>query len=175
MVKNNWDIVAQNFPPEKVIELKRLFAKLMVKHNEETDYIINDPNFRYEMQNHIGCILYAVNHWVFDVEVKQLIEQYKTDRVNEILPDKMQVARELWVISRKAIGVRDKILALQEYSKLMGYDTEEDVNKNVATQNVILLTDNGSNLNWEEKLRNNQVELQEKADKILGLDDEVKH
>lgn len=175
MVKNNWDIVAQNFPPEKVIELKKLFAKLMAKYNEETDYILNDPNFRYEMQNHIGCILYAINNWVFDVEVKQLIEQFKTDRVAEILPDKMQVARELWAISRKAHGVRDKILALQEYSKLMGYDIEEDTNKNTATQNVILLTDNGSNLNWEEKLRNNQVELQDKADRILGLDDEVKH
>lgn len=175
MLKNNWDIVSQNFPPEKVTELKRLFALLMAKYDEDTELVLNDTKFRLAMQNHIGCLLYAINNWTFDVEVKNLINYFKTDGVSEILPSKVQIAQEFLAISRKAIGVRDRILALQEYSKLMGYDKDEDFNKNTTTQNVILLADNGSNLNWEEKLRTNQFELQDKADKILGLDDEVKH
>lgn len=173
MANNTWDIIAQNFPPEVIPKLKDLFAKTMAKYDEDTSAVLNDAEFSLAMQGHIGCKLWAINNWTFDLEIKKLIDHYKTDGVNEILPSKAQIAQKLLSIADKAYNTRDKILALQEYSKIMGFDKDETAIESNSNQSVILVTDNGSNLSWEEKLRKNQYELQANVDKILGLDDEV--
>lgn len=173
MANNTWDIIAQNFPPDAIPKLKQAFAKAMAKHDEDTDAVLNDTDFSVAMQGNIGCKLWAINNWSYDLEIKKLIEHYKTDAVAEILPSKAQIAQKLLAIADKAYNIRDKIFALQEYSKIMGFDKEETATQTGSNQSVILVTDNGSNLNWEEKLRKNQYELQANADKVLGLDDEV--
>lgn len=75
-------------------------------------------------------------------------------------------------LAKRAIGTRDKILALEAYSKIMGFDRDDIQRQTGATQNVILVTDNGTDMSWEEKLATNQLTLQKKADSVLGLDDD---
>ena len=176
MTINNWDLVAQFFPPEKIPELRELFARLMAKYDENTNHVLNDPEFDFAMNGNISCKLYAINTWQFDLEIKNRIAYYKNDGLDKILPNKMQVAQMYLTIAQKSLNPRDKILALAEYGKIMGFNDEETVQTG-STQNVILVTDNGSNMSWEEKLARNQFELQEKADKVLGLDEDeaVKH
>lgn len=171
MAVNNWDIIAQFFSPEEIKGLKDLFARLMVKYHENTDSILQDKEFVYQVRD-VACRLYIINEWRFDKEVEQRILHYQSEGLETILPNKMQVAGMYMELAKRSIGTRDKILALEAYSKIMGFDRDDNQRQTGATQNVILVTDNGTDMSWEEKLASNQLTLQKKADSVLGLDND---
>lgn len=171
MTTNNWDIVAQFYSPDEIVELKDLFARLMVKYHENADGILQDKEFIYRVRD-VACRLYIINEWRFDVDVEKRILHYQSEGLDTILPNKMQVAGMYMDLAKRAIGTRDKILALEAYSKIMGFDQDDNQRQSGATQNVILVTDNGTDMSWEEKLASNQLTLQKKADSVLGLDDD---
>lgn len=175
MTANNWDIVRKMFHPDKVVQLKELFAKLMAKYNEDTDLVLNDFEFVQAMQGSIACRLYAINNWTFDHEVKNLINQYKTKKLDEILPSELEVAQMYYDLYKKSMSPKDKILALDKYREARGFSKSTDSQQTTATQNVLLLRDNGSEMEWNEKLSANQVNLIQKAQELLDKHNETKH
>lgn len=173
---NNWDnLIEKYFPADEIPKLKELFAKLMAKYDYDTDMVLNDAEFYKAFNGDVGCRMWAINNWSFDPDIKLRIEYYLDQGANEILPSKARIARMILDISQKCHNPRDKLNALKEYVELMGFNKEEQTVNAGATQNVILVTDNGSDMTWEEKLRKNQYDIQKRADEVLGLDDETKH
>lgn len=175
-MSSNWDnFIERYFSEEEISNLKEVFARIMAKYNSNADYVLNDPEYNYAFKGHTACMLLAINNWKFDPEIKLRIEYYLDEGANEILPSKNKIAQMYLDIANKAINPKDKLMALDRYAELMGYTDDDKVSENQSTTGVMLITDNGSTLSWEEKLKQNQYELQKKADEMLGLNNDVKH
>lgn len=165
----NWksDYIAVRFDPELIPAMKKEYAKLLAVHKRDSDKAFVDPQMDIIFKFDVSAKLYAKNNWVFDDEVVKLTEHYLNDGLADVLPTKQKVAQMLWDMAMDSHNTRDRILALKEYAEIMGFaETNEQVEK--AVQNVILLTDNGDNLTWEEKMRMQQHALKAKAEKLLA-------
>lgn len=165
----NWksDYIAVRFDPELIPAMKKEYAKLLAVHKRDSDKAFVDPQMDIIFKFDVSAKLYAKNNWVFDDEVVKLTEHYLNDGLADVLPTKQKVAQMLWDMAMDSHNTRDRILALKEYAEIMGFaETNEQVEK--AVQNVILLTDNGDNLTWEEKMRMQQHALKEQAEKLLA-------
>ena len=165
----NWksDYIAVRFDPELIPAMKREYAKLLAIHKRDSDKAFVDPQMDIIFKFDVSAKLYAKNNWVFDDEVVKLTEHYLNDGLSDVLPTKEKVAQMLWDIAMDSHNTRDRILALKEYGEIMGFgENSEQMEK--AIQNVILLTDNGDNLTWEEKMRMQQHALKEQAEKLLA-------
>lgn len=165
----NWksDYIAVRFDPELIPAMKKEYAKLLAVHKRDSDKAFVDPQMDIIFKFDVSAKLYAKNNWVFDDEVVNLTEHYLNDGLADVLPTKQKVAQMLWDMAMDSHNTRDRILALKEYAEIMGFaETNEPVEK--AVQNVILLTDNGDNLTWEEKMRMQQHALKEQAEKLLA-------
>jgi len=165
----NWksDYIAVRFDPELIPAMKKEYAKLLAVHKRDSDKAFVDPQMDIIFKFDVSAKLYAKNNWVFDDEVVKLTEHYLNDGLADVLPTKQKVAQMLWDMVMDSHNTRDRILALKEYAEIMGFaETNEQVEK--AVQNVILLTDNGDNLTWEEKMRMQQHALKAKAEKLLA-------
>ena len=165
----NWksDYIAVRFDPELIPAMKREYAKLLAIHKRDSDKAFVDPQMDIIFKFDVSAKLYAKNNWVFDNEVVKLTEHYLNEGLSDVLPTKEKVAQMLWDIAMDSHNTRDRILALKEYGEIMGFsENSEQMEK--AIQNVILLTDNGDNLTWEEKMRMQQHALKEQAEKLLA-------
>lgn len=165
----NWksDYIAVRFDPELIPAMKKEYAKLLAVHKRDSDKAFVDPQMDIIFKFDVSAKLYAKNNWVFDDEVVKLTEHYLNDGLADVLPTKQKVAQMLWDMAMDSHNTRDRILALKEYAEIMGFaESNEQVEK--AVQNVILLTDNGDNLTWEEKMRMQQHALKEQAEKLLA-------
>lgn len=165
---NNWNVLIENyFSDEQISEQKEIFAKLMAKYNCNTEIVFNDPEFYKAFNGDTGCRLLAINNWAYDPDIKIRIAYYRNEGADKILPTRNELARMYLDIANKAIDVRDKILALNKYSELMGFNGKDNDVVSTLTNNVLLIKDNGNTSNWEEKLLKQQYEIQQKADEIL--------
>lgn len=165
----NWksDYIAVRFDPELIPAMKKEYAKLLAVHKRDSDKAFVDPQMDIIFKFDVSAKLYAKNNWVFDDEVVKLTEHYLNDGLADVLPTKQKVAQMLWDMAMDSHNTRDRILALKEYAEIMGFaESNEQVEK--AVQNVILLTDNGDKLTWEEKMRMQQHALKEQAEKLLA-------
>ena len=165
----NWksDYIAVRFSPDEIPVMKRDYAKLLVKWKRDGDKAFVDPQMDIIFKFDISAKLYAKNNWIFDEEVIQLTEHYLNDGLADVLPTREKIAQMMLDIVHDTHNTRDKILALKEYAELMGFNSESNV-VTEAVQNVILLTDNGSELTWEEKMRQQQHNLKEQAESLLA-------
>lgn len=165
----NWksDYIAVRFDPELIPAMKKEYAKLLAVHKRDSDKAFVDPQMDIIFKFDVSAKLYAKNNWVFDDEVVKLTEHYLNDGLADVLPTKQKVAQMLWDIAMDSHNIRDRILALKEYGEIMGF-CENSEQTERAIQNVILLTDNGDNLTWEEKMRMQQHALKEQAEKLLA-------
>ena len=165
----NWksDYIAVRFDPELIPAMKKEYAKLLAVHKRDSDKAFLDPQMDIIFKFDISAKLYAKNNWVFDDEVVKLTEHYLNDGLADVLPTKQKVAQMLWDIAMDSHNTRDRILALKEYGEIMGFGENSEQTER-AIQNVILLTDNGDNLTWEEKMRMQQHALKEQAEKLLA-------
>lgn len=165
----NWksDYIAVRFDPELIPAMKREYAKLLAIHKRDSDKAFVDPQMDIIFKFDVSAKLYAKNNWVFDDEVVKLTEHYLNEGLSDVLPTKEKVAQMLWDIATDSHNTRDRILALKEYGEIMGFG-ENSAQTERAIQNVILLTDNGDNLTWEEKMRMQQHALKEQAEKLLA-------
>lgn len=165
----NWksDYIAVRFDPELIPAMKREYAKLLAIHKRDSDKAFVDPQMDIIFKFDVSAKLYAKNNWVFDDEVVKLTEHYLNEGLSDVLPTKEKVAQMLWDIAMDSHNTRDRILALKEYGEIMGFG-ENSAQTERAIQNVILLTDNGDNLTWEEKMRMQQHALKEQAEKLLA-------
>lgn len=166
----NWktDYIAVKFDPVEIPQMKKGYAKLLAIHNRDSEKAFVDPQMDIIFKFDISAKLYAKNNWVFDDEVKKLVEYYLDGGIADILPTKEKVAKMLFNIAQDTYTTKDKILALKEYADLMGFSSKDKEQQSGNVQNVILLTDNGDNLTWEEKMRKQQFELKEQAEKMLS-------
>lgn len=165
MSKSNWNNIIENvYRPEQVVEFKRKFAKLLVKHENDLDRIFNEREFLILFDGDVACQLYAYNHWAYDSEVLEFKREVIESGMEELLPDEIEVARMIFNIAEKSHSPSDKLAALREYSKLRGFDKGADTQTN--GQNVVIITDKGNTTSWEETLLKNQHELQEKGKQI---------
>lgn len=165
----NWknDYIAVRFDPELIPAMKREYAKLLAIHKRDSDKAFIDPQMDIIFKFDVSAKLYAKNNWVFDDEVVKLTEHYLNEGLSDVLPTKEKVAQMLWDIAMDSHNTRDRILALKEYGEIMGFQENSEQTER-AIQNVILLTDNGDNLTWEEKMRMQQHALKEQAEKLLA-------
>ena len=154
----NWtsDYIAVRFSPDEIPIMKKQYAKLLARCQRDSDKAFIDPQMDIIFKFDVSAKLYAKNNWVFDEEIISLVEHYLNDGLIDVLPTKEDTH-----------NAREKILALKEYSEIMGFSDSGEATES-AVQNVILLTDNGSELTWEEKMRQQQHNLKEQAENLLA-------
>ena len=165
----NWksDYIAVRFSPDEIPVMKKQYAKLLARWQRDSDKAFTDPQMDIIFKFDVSAKLYAKNNWIFDEEVITFVEHYLNDGLVDVLPNKEKIAQMLLDIAHNTYNAREKILALKEYSEIMGF-SDSGEQKEGATQNVILLPDNGSYLTWEEKVRQQQHNLKEQAQKALA-------
>ena len=165
----NWktDYIAVRFSPDEIPAMKREYAKLLATYKRDSGKAFTDPQMDIIFKFDVSAKLYAKNNWVFDEEIVKLTEHYLNDGLSEVLPTREKVAQMMLDIVHDTYNTRDKILALKEYAELMGFNSGSEA-VGTAVQNVILLTDNGSELTWEEKMRQQQHNLKEQAESLLA-------
>lgn len=165
----NWktDYISTKFSPEDVAVMKDKYAKLLAYHNRDSDKAFIDPQMDIIVKFDIAAKLYIKNNWVFLPEILEKVEYYLTDAIADVLPNKEKVAQLMFAIASDTHNPRDKIYALKEYAEIRGFTATEQ-NSSGGVQNVILVTDNGDNLTWEEKMRMQQHNLAETAERMLS-------
>ena len=165
----NWksDYIAVRFSPDEIPVMKKQYAKLLARWQRDSDKAFTDPQMDIIFKFDVSAKLYAKNNWIFDEEVITFVEHYLNDVLVDVLPNKEKIAQMLLDIAHNTHNAREKILALQEYSKVMGFSDGGEQNES-AVQNVILLADNGDTINWEEKMRKQQHNLKEQAETLLS-------
>ncbi|HHV6356553.1 TPA: hypothetical protein ACUMPZ_001764 [Haemophilus influenzae] len=165
----NWksDYIAVRFSPDEIPIMKKQYAKLLARCQRDSDKAFIDPQMDIIFKFDVSAKLYAKNNWVFDEEIISLVEHYLNDGLIDVLPTKEKIAKMLLDIAEDTHNAREKILALKEYSEIMGFSDSGEATES-AVQNVILLTDNGSELTWEEKMRQQQHNLKEQAENLLA-------
>lgn len=168
----NWktDYIAAKFSPEQVSVMKEEYAKLLAKHNRDSEKAFLDPQMDIITKFDLPAKLYIKNNWIFNVEILERVEHFLSKGVSEILPTKEQIAQRILNIANRAYDNDDELKALKEYTSLMGFNKEQQETTN-AVQNVILVTDNGDNLTWEEKMKMQQHNLKETAERMLSEQD----
>lgn len=165
----NWksDYIAVRFSPDEIPAMKKQYAKLLARWQRDSDKAFTDPQMDIIFKFDVSAKLYAKNNWIFDEEVIGFVEHYLNDGLIDVLPSKEKVAQMLLDVAHSTHNAREKILALKEYSEIMGFSNSAEPTE-TAVQNVILLTDNGSELTWEEKMRQQQHNLKEQAESLLA-------
>lgn len=165
----NWksDYIAVRFSPDEIPAMKKQYAKLLARWQRDSDKAFTDPQMDIIFKFDVSAKLYAKNNWIFDEEVISFVEHYLNDRLIDVLPSKEKIAQMLLDVAHNTHNAREKILALKEYSEIMGFSNSSEPTES-AVQNVILLTDNGSELTWEEKMRQQQHNLKEQAESLLA-------
>nr|DAF56888.1 MAG TPA: Putative terminase, small subunit [Siphoviridae sp. ctiJm4] len=165
----NWksDYIAVRFSPDEIPAMKKQYAKLLARWQRDSDKAFTDPQMDIIFKFDVSAKLYAKNNWIFDEEVISFVEHYLNDGLIDVLPSKEKIAQMLLDVAHNTHNAREKILALKEYSEIMGFSNSSEPTES-AVQNVILLTDNGSELTWEEKMRQQQHNLKEQAESLLA-------
>lgn len=165
----NWksDYIAVRFSPDEIPAMKKQYAKLLARCQRDSDKAFVDPQMDIIFKFDVSAKLYAKNNWIFDEEVISFVEHYLNDGLIDVLPSKEKIAQMLLDVAHSTHNAREKILALKEYSEIMGFSNASEQTE-TAVQNVILLTDNGSELTWEEKMRQQQHNLKEQAESLLA-------
>ena len=165
----NWksDYIAVRFSPDEIPAMKKQYAKLLARWQRDSDKAFTDPQMDIIFKFDVSAKLYAKNNWIFDEEVISFVEHYLNDGLIDVLPSKEKIAQMLLDVAHNTHNAREKILALKEYSEIMGFSNSSEPTES-AVQNVILLTDNGSELTWEEKMRQQQHNLKEQAKSLLA-------
>lgn len=111
--------------------------------------------------NHSSQALAIATTWPHDPYVidyqAMLIEKYGADH---FLPDKLQLAREIW---RHAENIRDpdaKTKALKLYGEVTGIlNREPHGPSSVVNNKVMIIVDKGTNAQWEKSLAEQQDKL----------------
>ncbi len=165
----NWksDYIAVRFSPDEIPAMKKQYAKLLARWQRDSDKAFTDPQMDIIFKFDVSAKLYAKNNWIFDEEVISFVEHYLNEGLIDVLPSKEKIAQMLLDVAHSTHNAREKILALKEYSEIMGFSNNAEPTES-AVQNVILLTDNGSELTWEEKMRQQQHNLKEQAESLLA-------
>lgn len=164
----NWksNYIAVKFSPDEIPVMKKQYAKLLARWQRDSDKAFTDPQMDIIFKFDISAKLYAKNNWILDEEVLRAVEHYLNEGLVDVLPNREKVAQMLLDVANSTHNAREKILALKEYSEIMGF-SDNGEQKETAMQNVILLTDNGDTINWEEKMRKQQHNLKEQAENML--------
>ena len=165
----NWktDYIAVRFNPDVIPQMKKDYAKLLAQYKRDSDRAFTDPQMDIIFQFDVSAKLYAKNNWIFDKDVLTHVQHFLNEGLSDVLPTKEKVAQMLWDLANDTHNTRDRILALKEYCEVMGYGSSEEEVEH-AVQNVILLTDNGSELTWAEKMRQQQHNLKVQAEELLA-------
>lgn len=165
----NWksDYIAVRFSLDEIPAMKKQYAKLLARWQRDSDKAFTDPQMDIIFKFDVSAKLYAKNNWIFDEEVISFVEHYLNEGLIDVLPSKEKIAQMLLDVAHSTHNAREKILALKEYSEIMGFSNNAEPTES-AVQNVILLTDNGSELTWEEKMRQQQHNLKEQAESLLA-------
>lgn len=166
MSKWGTDYISTKFSPEEVEIMKEQYAKLLATYDRNSEKAFVDPRMNTIFKHDVSAKIYAKNNWVYDEFVVSRIEYYLGEGVIDILPNKDAVAKMFLDITKDiSLHPRDKILALKEYANLMGF-SENNIDSS-TTNNVILIKDNGTDMTWEEKLKQQQQTLQDKINEKL--------
>jgi hypothetical protein len=138
-------------------EQKKLYAVALVKSQGDA-YLAALALFG----NDIPRALSISREWPNDPVVQAALAEEEDNPVH--LPDKLKVAWRLWELANaKAVEAKDQIKALDQYAELMEFKPKAGttINNNTLVDNrsVMVVTDHGTNEEWEAKLRRQQAAL----------------
>jgi hypothetical protein len=155
-----------NFEKDELIELKKLFAKHLIKNPTEpfkaACYIFKD-------NNDLGNRLIAACEWPNDpIVIFEIDSLVASNNTVQILPTKDEIAYEIYLIGKKAFEPEDKLKAYKLYAELQGMvkspgininNSIKTINDNSRVLEVMEHTNHGSDDNWEDKLLLQQKKL----------------
>lgn len=110
-----------------------------------------------------GRALRIANEWPNDPDVLAAIAQLNEDYGElAFLPTKADVCREIWSTAlQERIPVEDKTKLLKLYAEVRGFveKPNQSVNVNVNDNKVMVIRDQGTNEEWENKAAKQQAGL----------------
>ena len=169
LMKNNFDIIALKYSPDEIKSLKREFARLLVKFLNKPDVMFGSLDYDVLFKGDVSCALFAINHWVTDPEVNEYKKDYVNgNKANETLYTKTDLARKYQEVIDNSRDEKVVLVAMREFSNLMGYVPKESKLEQTGQTTVMLISDNGSVSNWEQSLLANQQKLQDVEDVTIN-------
>lgn len=138
------------------------FARLLFEAGPTADsYTIG---FQLFPDNPNRAVL-AGGHWRADPIVIGELTRLRTDQTltAQQLPTGEDLARNIWVKMQECNDPDAYVKLAKLYAEVQGLikKPSEGSNANVPVRHVMMVTDHGDELNWEQKLLANQNQLQE--------------
>lgn len=144
-----------DFTPEQ-LALKAKFAAALLEAPDANPFIAAKACFPDSMPH----ALWAANHWPTDEGVlkeKQKIREKGEDLKG--LPGKADLARRIWGYTEQGL-FEDRLKALKLYAEVMGHVQKvAPVAVNVNNNKVMVIRDQGSDAQWEDKVAKQQEAL----------------
>lgn len=132
------------------------------------------PNEPYKaalqvFQPHTGKALWVADNWLTDpIVIDEKDRLLKEHGSLHFLPDKTQIAREVYELAQSSKSTSEKLASFKLYSDIMGFVEPKTINNNGVINNnqgakVMVIKDHGTNEEWQEKARQQQSALRQKA------------
>lgn len=118
---------------------------------------------------HTGKALWVADNWLTDPVVMEEKERLLNEHGSlHFLPDKTQVAREVYDLAQSSKSTSEKLASYKLYSDIMGFVEPKTFTNNGIIQNnqgakVMVIKDHGSNQEWEDKAKAHQTALRKQA------------
>lgn len=103
------------------VDLKLKFARLIYKLPDNPENLFAAARQLFPMPEQMGLAATVARDWPYDPVCKGELIRLGSAGEDEDLPTKADIGRRLMVIAdNKDIGVRERLVALDKYSELMG-------------------------------------------------------
>ena len=144
-------------------ELKKQFAKQLLRFPKEP--------FKAALlvfPTNTNRALKVANEWTLDPEVIDLKDQLIEELGEEaFLPSKAEFARKVWDKMDSCWDYGDFAKLSKVYAEIRGFVqkplTQIDIGANNTTQNVMIVSDTGTDETWEQKLLKQQQALTDES------------
>lgn len=138
------------------LEDKRKFAEYLLYHPKETWAAANSI-----FPGDVGRCAYISQHWPGDAKViefqKELVAEHGEDM---FLPTKGDVARSIWDRAHTCPDDENYSKLMRLYSEVRGFIEKPQIvnntNQNNLIQRVMVISDNGDDDEWRNRLLNQQ-------------------
>ena len=161
---SNWFQPVPLFEGEDEAELKREFARLWARHPTFSHLDIGTQLFKDRREPLRGLQAGAV--WVRELDVLEMVKEFERNgEAEEDVASKDQITREVLALARNnMVETKDRLAAYRLAAELNGQIEKPGANINVAIANrVMMVTDHGTNDEWEAKAFEQQQRLLENA------------
>lgn len=158
------NVMETKFTPDEIKDLKKRFAELITKYKQNREEVFASDEFKAMLKYDTPCMLYVSTNWYNDDDVINVLSKLPDD--NRIL-SKADILDKLMSLHDRTLDDSLKYKCLTSYAEIAGHTAKaKDIDER-AVSNVILVNDNGTTQQWEDKLSQQQQQLQERGRKLL--------